>query len=137
MGQFRLQRLGEQLREEIATMILRHEIKDPRVNEFLSVNRVEVAADLAYAKVYVSSFMDDQSVVRGVEGLKSAAGFIQCRIAKKLTIYKFPKLTFVADFSMKEGYKMVQKLNALEAESKEREQSSAADSGTTDQNDAE
>ena len=59
MGQFRLQRLGEQLREEIATMILRHEIKDPRVNEFLSVNRVEVAADLAYAKVYVSSFMDD------------------------------------------------------------------------------
>ena len=56
MGQFRLQRLGEQLREEIATMILRHEIKDPRVNEFLSVNRVEVAADLAYAKVYVSSF---------------------------------------------------------------------------------
>ncbi|MDO4506218.1 MAG: ribosome-binding factor A, partial [Spirochaetales bacterium] len=35
MGQFRLQRLGEQLREEIATMILRHEIKDPRVNEFL------------------------------------------------------------------------------------------------------
>ena len=122
MGQFRLQRLGEQLREEIATMILRHEVKDPRVNEFLSINRVEVAADLAYAKVYVSSFMDVQAVLRGVEGLKSAAGFIQCCIAKKLSIYKFPKLTFVADFSMKEGYKMVQKLNALEAESKEREE---------------
>ena len=131
MGQFRLQRLGEQLREEIATMILRHEIKDPRVNEFLSINRVEVAADLAYAKVYVSSFMDDQSVIRGVEGLKSAAGFIQCSIAKKLTIYKFPKLTFIADFSMKEGYKMVQKLNALEAESKEREsQTESAEAGS-------
>ena len=131
MGQFRLLRLGEQLREEIATMILRHEIKDPRVNEFLSINRVEVAADLAYAKVYVSSFMDDQSVIRGVEGLKSAAGFIQCSIAKKLTIYKFPKLTFIADFSMKEGYKMVQKLNALEAESKEREsQTENAESGS-------
>ena len=131
MGQFRLQRLGEQLREEIATMILRHEIKDPRVNEFLSINRVEGAADLAYAKVYVSSFMDDQSVIRGVEGLKSAAGFIQCSIAKKLTIYKFPKLTFIADFSMKEGYKMVQKLNALEAESKEREsQTENAEAGS-------
>lgn len=131
MGQFRLQRLGEQLREEIATMILRHEIKDPRVNEFLSINRVEVAADLAYAKVYVSSFMDDQSVIRGVEGLKSAAGFIQCSIAKKLTIYKFPKLTFIADFSMKEGYKMVQKLNALEAESEEREsQTENAEAGS-------
>ena len=83
MGQFRMQRLGEQLRQEIATMILRHEVKDPRVNEFLSINRVDVAKDLAYARVYVSSFMDDQSVIRGVEGLNSAAGFIQCTIAKK------------------------------------------------------
>ncbi len=115
MGQYRLLRLGEQLRQEIATMIMRHEVKDPRVNEFLSINRVEVAGDLAYAKVYVSSFMDDNSVRRGVEGLQSAAGFIQSTIAKKLTIYKFPKLTFIADFSMKDGYEMVQKLNNLEA----------------------
>lgn len=121
MGQFRMQRLGEQLRQEIATMILRHEVKDPRVNEFLSINRVEVAKDLAYAKVYVSSFMDDQSVIRGVEGLNSAAGFIQCTIAKKLSIYKFPKFTFIADFSMKDGFKMVQKLNAMEKEHSESE----------------
>lgn len=114
MGQFRLLRLGEQLREEIATMIMRREIKDPRVNEFLSINRVEVAGDLAYAKVYVSSFMDDASVERGVAGLQSAAGFIQSSIARKVSIYKFPRLTFVADFSMKEGYDMVRKLNDLE-----------------------
>ncbi len=114
MGQYRLVRLGEQLRQEIANMILRHEIKDPRVNEFLTINRVEVAGDLAYATVYVSSFMDDNSVKKGAEGLQSAAGFIQSTIAKKLSIYKFPKLTFEADFSMKDGFKMVQKLNALE-----------------------
>ncbi len=119
MGQYRLIRLGEQLREEIATLIMRHEIKDPRVNEFLSINRVEVAGDLAYAKVYVSSFMDDNSVRKGVEGLQSAAGFIQTKVAKKLSVYKFPKLTFVADFSMKEGYDMVQKLNDLEKEEAE------------------
>lgn len=118
MGQFRLIRLGEQLKQEIATMILRHEIKDPRVNEFLTINRVEVAGDLAYAKVYVSSFMDENSVKRGVQGLQSAAGFIQSSIAKKLSIYKFPKMTFVADFSMRDGYDMVRKLNSLEEESK-------------------
>ena len=115
MGQYRLIRLGEQLREEIASMIMKHEVKDPRVNEFLSINRVEVAGDLAYAKVFVSSFMDDVSVKRGVEGLQNAAGFIQSSVARRLSIYKFPKLTFVADFSMKEGYDMVQKLNALES----------------------
>lgn len=121
MGQYRLIRLGEQIRQEISTMILRHEIKDPRVSEFLTINKVEVVADLAYAKVFVSSFMDDASVNRGVEGLQNAAGFIQSSIAKKLSVYRFPKLTFVADFSIKKGFEVVQKLTALESESKERE----------------
>ena len=116
MGQYRLVRLGEQLKSEISNMIIRHEIKDPRVNEPLTIHRVDVAGDLAYAKVYVSSFMDENSVKRGVQGLQSAAGFIQSSIAKKLTIYKFPKLTFIADSSIKDGYEMVQKLNALEKE---------------------
>jgi len=127
MGQYRLIRLGEQIKEEICTMLIRHEIKDPRVSEFLTINRVEVAGDLAYAKVYVSSFMDDRSVQRGVQGLQNAAGFIQSSIAKKLSVFRFPKLTFVADYSMKEGYDMVQKLNTLEKESKEREASQSSD----------
>ncbi len=124
MGQYRLQRLGEQMREEIATMLMTGQIKDPRVSGFLSINRVEVAGDLAYAKVYVSSFMDDNSVKLGVKGLQNAAGFIQSSIAKKLSIYKFPKLTFVADFSMKEGYKMVQTLKELEKQDEEKQRES-------------
>lgn len=119
MGQFRLLRLGEQLRKEISSMLMKNEIKDPRVNEFLSINKVEVSGDLAFAKVYVSSFLDDASVERGVQGLQSAAGFIQSTIARKVSIYRFPKFTFVADYSMKEGYKMVQKLNELEKETLE------------------
>lgn len=125
MGQYRLIRLGEQLKQEIAVMILRHEIKDPRVSEFLTINRVEVAGDLAYAKVYVSSFMDTRSLERGVTGLQNAAGFIQSSIAKKLSIYKFPKLTFIADNSNREGFEMVKKLEELEAEQKAAEQNAA------------
>ena len=112
---------------------MRHEVKDPRVNEFLTINRVEVVKDLSCAKVYVSSFLDDASVERGVKGLQSAAGFIQSTIAKKVSIYRFPKLTFVADFSMKEGYKMVQKLNALENESRQIEISQNEQNAREDQ----
>lgn len=130
MGQYRMVKLGNQLREEIASMIMRHEIKDPRVSEFLSINRVEVVKDLSYAKVYVSSFLDSASVERGVRGLQSAAGFIQSTIAKKLSIYRFPKLTFIADFSIKEGFKMVQKLDSLEKESKEKETSPSKGNGS-------
>ena len=57
MGEFRLVRLGEQIRGEISKMLLSGQIKDPRVSSFLCINRVDVSADLGYAKVYVSSFM--------------------------------------------------------------------------------
>ena len=116
MGEDRLIRLGEQLREEISQLILRQQIKDPRVSTFLTINHVEIVRDLSYAKVNVSSFLPDEQVERGVAGLQSAAGVIQSTIAKKLRIRQFPKLTFVADKSIKQGFEMVKKLEKLEAE---------------------
>ncbi|MGP1369311.1 MAG: 30S ribosome-binding factor RbfA [Treponema sp.] len=117
MGQYRMQRLDAQLREEISSLLLRGEIKDPRVSNFLSINRVDVSSDLSYAKVYVSTFLSDAQLEKGVDGLNNAAGFIQSAIAKKLRIRKFPKFTFVVDKGMKEGFHMVQRLTELEKES--------------------
>ena len=117
MGQYRMQRLDAQLREEISSLLLRGEIKDPRVSNFLSINRVAVSSDLSYAKVYVSTFLSDAQLEKGVDGLNNAAGFIQSSIAKKLRIRKFPKFTFVVDKGMKEGFHMVQRLTELEKES--------------------
>ncbi|MBO4509366.1 MAG: 30S ribosome-binding factor RbfA [Spirochaetaceae bacterium] len=130
MGEFRLTRLGEQFRDEISRMILKQQIKDPRVSTFLNINRVEITSDLSYAKVYVSSFMNERQTLRGVKGLESAAGFIQTTLSKKLRLRQFPKLTFLLDNSIKEGFEMVQKLNELEAESNAREavQTDEADS---------
>ncbi len=118
MGEFRMLKLGEQIRDEISKLIMLQKVKDPRVSTFLSINRVEVAKDLAYAKVYVSSFLNESQVKKGVEGLNSVAGFIQSSIAKKLSIYKFPRLTFIEDSSIKEGFDMVNKLNRLEEQEK-------------------
>ena len=117
MGQYRMQRLDSQLRDEISSLLLRGEIKDPRVSNFLSINRVDVSSDLSYAKVYVSTFLSDAQLEKGVDGLNNAAGFIQSSIAKKLRIRKFPKFTFVVDKGMKEGFHMVQRLTELEKES--------------------
>ena len=117
MGQYRMQRLDSQLRDEISLLLLRGEIKDPRVSNFLSINRVDVSSDLSYAKVYVSTFLSDAQLEKGVDGLNNAAGFIQSSIAKKLRIRKFPKFTFVIDKGMKEGFHMVQRLTELEKES--------------------
>ena len=124
MGQYRMQRLNDQLRDEISKLILHGDVKDPRVNTFLSVNRVEVTTDLAYAKVYVSSFLPDNQLKKGVDGLNNASGFIQGQIAKKMRIRQFPKLQFIVDVGMKEGFNMVQMLNELEREEKQNAQGS-------------
>lgn len=128
MGQYRIQKLNGQLRDEISKLLLRGDIKDPRVSTFLSINRVEITTDLGYAKVFVSSFLSDAQLEKGVAGLNSAAGFIQSSIAKKLRIRQFPKLTFVVDSGMKEGFAMVKKLNELEQ---------SESSNSVDENDAE
>lgn len=128
MGQYRMQKLNGQLRDEISKLLLHGDIKDPRVSTFLSINRVEITTDLGYAKVFVSSFLSDAQLEKGVAGLNSAAGFIQSSIAKKLRIRQFPKLTFVVDSGMKEGFAMVKKLNELEQ---------LESSNSVDENDAE
>lgn len=127
MGQYRIPRLNDQLRDEISQLIIRSEIKDPRVSTFLTINRVEISNDLRYAKVYVSSFLADAQVAKGVDGLNNAAGFIQTSIAKKIRIRQFPKLTFFVDAGMKEGFEMVQKLNALEKEQKSDDREKTSD----------
>lgn len=110
-----MDRLGEQVKEEIAKMIMTGRIKDPRVSTFLSINQVEISGDLAYAKVYVSSFMDKKQTIKGVEGLNSAASFIQSTLGKKLRIRQIPKFTFIFDDSIKDGIAMIKKIDKITA----------------------
>ncbi len=114
MSEFRIERLGEQIREEISALIVSRKIKDPRVSSLLSVNRVVVSRDLAYAKVYVSSFLDEHKTKKGVRGLENASGFIRSSLAKKLHIRQCPQLTFIYDKSIKDGIDMVNKIDSLE-----------------------
>lgn len=113
MSGFRPERLGEQIREEIASLIVSNKIKDPRVCSMLSINRVIVSRDLSYAKVYVSSFIDEHKTKQGVRGLENAGGFIRSSLAKKLHIRQCPELNFIFDKSIKEGIDMVNKLENL------------------------
>lgn len=113
MSGFRPERLGEQIREEIASLIVSNKIKDPRVCSMLSINRVIVSRDLSYAKVYVSSFIDEHKTKQGVRALENAGGFIRSSLAKKLHIRQCPELNFIFDKSIKEGIDMVNKLENL------------------------
>jgi ribosome-binding factor A len=111
MAGFRTDRIGSLIQEKIGELIIGGKIKDPRVDSFLSVTRVEVSRDLSYADVYVSSYKAGLST--GVAGLKSAAGFIQAQLAKSMHIRVTPRLRFHEDPGIREGFEMIQKIEAL------------------------
>mgnify|MGYP006284493533 CR=1 FL=1 len=108
MGKFRLERVERLLREQIAQMILRGEVKDHRVTPMVLIHEVEVSKDLNYAKVLVSGYLEKERLDEAVEGLEHAAGFIQAQLGKRLKFRATPKLRFVADHSLKEGFELTQ-----------------------------
>ena len=113
MSQYRMVRVQHLIQEMLGTMIVSGVIKDPRVNSFLSITDVQVSRDIAYAKIYVSSFENEKKVKDAVEALNHAAGFIQSKLGKKLNMRNTPKLTFFQDDSVRLGVNMVNKLGKL------------------------
>lgn len=94
-------------------MISRREVKDPRIDPLTAVTYIKVSGDLGYAKVYISLFGDDETRGKTVNALNHAAGFIQKRLGKKLHLRSIPKLSFVADKSIEQGFRMTQKIKDL------------------------
>jgi ribosome-binding factor A len=71
-------------------------LKDPRVG-FVTVTAVKTSSDLRHARVYVSVLGDEQTREASLEGLRSAHGFLQSRLASELTLKRTPELTFEYD----------------------------------------
>lgn len=110
MRQVRVERV---IMELLASMILRGEVKDPRVNSLISISDVAVSRDLAYADVRISGYMDEQKLERAAAGLNSAAGFIQSSLAREMRTRNTPKLRFSVNPGIREGFEMSKKLGSL------------------------
>ncbi len=101
----RTDRVGQQIQKEIAVILMR-EIKDPRLS-MTTVSAVEVTRDLAYAKIFVTFFNDNQDEIdASLEVLAEAEGYIRSLLGKRLRARIMPHLRFVYDSSMSEGVRM-------------------------------
>ena len=71
----RTDRLGEEIREEVARMI-GAELKDPRIG-FVTVTRVDLAPDLRNARIHVGVLGDAAQRTKTLTGLRQASGFLR------------------------------------------------------------
>jgi ribosome-binding factor A len=95
MSTDRMRRVDEAIRQVIGDAVA-SELKDPRVG-FVTVTDVRTSADLSHARVYVSVLGDSETRTATMDGLSSAHGYLQGRIASELHLKRTPTLEFAYD----------------------------------------
>ena len=100
MGQLRVEKVQELIKQEVSKMILQ-ELKDPRLaSGLITVTQVEATGDLRSAKIYVSLMGGENQIKEAWAGLNSSLGFIRREIGKRIRLHFTPELTFQIDNSL-------------------------------------
>jgi ribosome-binding factor A len=86
-------RLGERIRSDLATILLR-DTSDPRL-QLLTVTEVRVDREFAVANVFVSAAdCDEARQTEILQGLEGAKGFLRSALAQRIPLRTFPALRF-------------------------------------------
>jgi ribosome-binding factor A len=91
----RPERLGEQLRHEIGSLLVGG-LRDPRIG-FATITEVRVTPDLRQAWVSVSVLGNAEEQQQALEGFRAAAGYIRRELAHRVKLRRMPELEFRLD----------------------------------------
>jgi len=108
----RIERVNTLIRREISGLI-QHQLRDPRIDEFVAITEVVTSPDLKYAKVYVSCINGQQEEEKILGVLNTAAGFLRTELAKNVRMRRVPELTFLWDNSIEHGDHILQLIDEL------------------------
>ncbi|MGM9580725.1 MAG: 30S ribosome-binding factor RbfA [Anaerovibrio sp.] len=120
MGQLRIEKIQELMKQEISQIILQ-ELKDPRIG-FVTVTQVEVTRDLSIAKVYVSIMGNEEQIAKSWKGLNSSLGFIRREVGHRIRLRVTPDLKFVLDKSLDYSDHIQKLLLQIERDEQNKEQ---------------
>ncbi len=113
----KIERLKERIRARAAEAIL-HEMNDPRMG-FVTVTRVDLAADLRNATIWVSILGNESEQRRIMRALGDARGRLQGKIANALQTRTTPMIKITQDTSIEKSFAVASILDAIEAERRE------------------
>lgn len=114
MGQLRIDKIQELIKQEVSNMILR-ELKDPRIG-FATITQVEASGDLRHAKIFVSVMGSEEQKIQTLEGLKSALGFIRSELGKRIRLRHTPEITLQLDATLDYSVKIQELLDKVKKE---------------------
>lgn len=100
----RSHRVADFVQRELA-LLLRTELKDPRLSPMLTIASVEVSRDLSVAKVYYA-LLDASEQPATQSALVSASGYLRKLLARRMNTRSVPQLRFYYDDSAERGAQM-------------------------------
>ena len=109
-GRVRPERVAEQIRIEIASIIQR-DLEDPRIG-LATCTRVQVSRDLRVARVYVSVLADPDEQKETLEALGSASGYVRRLLSQRLGLRVSPEVRFIFDPSVEFGIQLDEMIEA-------------------------
>jgi len=107
-------RVGDQLRAEIADLITR-EVHDPGIG-FLTITRVKVTPDLQQARVLYTTIGDAKARTETGKALERAKPFLRRQIGSRLRLKHVPALEFFYDESIEQQDRIERIMLDLKAE---------------------
>ncbi len=111
-SKLRLQRINDRIRQELSEMLVKDEIRDPRLAG-ISITDVSVDRELAYAEIYISAVEGSARSKEILAGMESASGFIRRMLAERVDLRSFPRLRFHWDPTPERADRIEQLLYSL------------------------
>jgi len=102
------------LKKEISN-IVQYELKDSRLG-FVTIMRVDLTANLRYARVYFSVLGQDKEQKATKQALESAKPFIRCLIGQRIKLRFVPEISFKLDHSVEYSIRIQEELDKIKTE---------------------
>jgi ribosome-binding factor A len=114
-------RVGDQIREVLSTLLSRGEVHDPGIG-FITLTKVELTADLQLARVYYTTLGDDKARKETARALQRATPFMRRRVGEGVRLRRVPELEFRFDRTVEQQDRLEQILRDLHAEERSRDE---------------
>lgn len=119
----RLSRVEQTLRRALAEILLRGDLRDPRLRHAaaISITAVKISPDLGQAVVYVDvlrqGVREQVSLDEVLAGLRAGASALRAKLSGRLRLKRTPTLRFVEDRSIAQGRRIEAVLAEIHAPS--------------------
>src|SRR5436853_221035 len=126
----RVQRLAMEIREILGEILVRQEIKDPRVQDagLITLTHVRLTGDLQKVTALFTVHGATRAALEKTKaGLNHAGSYLRRRLGKELSVRTVPTVSFEIDDVFEQEEKVDKLLREVQAQSKASDESTGAE----------